>query len=345
MASSSKAIARSDRPSGSFADGVLTLEYDFLNTVLEATLRRPADRHLPQQAAECASAGRSHAAVHAGALGSARCRRSSPERGRCGANAEEVTAPRDTRTWHVFLRQSGAEVSGSILRIDGDTGTLVGHWRDGKLVLSHFAGERPNLFEATLNADGTLAVTLNGNAHYLVARTGEARAKGIPEPPDPSRYTSVKDPTTPFHFAFPDLDRTDGREYRRALSRQGRAADDRRQLVPELPRRGAVSRRALHGLPRARPRDRRPDVRERSGSESLAAARAVVHQALRRQVPDADRRHDATRRPRRRRSTRRCRSSSTSAPIRRRSCSAATAGSATCTPASRAPPPARSTCG
>ena len=120
-------------------------------------------------------------------------------------NAEEATAPRDTRTWHVFLRQSGAEVSGSILRVDGDTGTLVGHWQDGKLVLSHFAGERPNLFEATLNPDGTLAVTLNRTAHYLVVRSGEARAKGIPEPPDPSRYTSVKDPTAPFRFAFPDL--------------------------------------------------------------------------------------------------------------------------------------------
>jgi thiol-disulfide isomerase/thioredoxin len=120
-------------------------------------------------------------------------------------NAEEVSAPRDTRTWHVFLRQSGAEVSGTILRVDGDVGTLVGHWQNGKLVLSHFAGERPNLFEATLAADGTLAVTLNGTAHYRVVRSGEARAKGIPEPPDPSRYTNVKEPTAPFHFAFPDL--------------------------------------------------------------------------------------------------------------------------------------------
>jgi len=120
-------------------------------------------------------------------------------------NANEATASRDTRTWHVFLRQSGAEFSGSILRIDGDTGTLVGQWRNGKLVLSHFAGERPNLFEATTNPDGTLAVTLNGTAHYLVARSDQARAKGIPEPPDPSRYTSVKDPTAPFRFAFPDV--------------------------------------------------------------------------------------------------------------------------------------------
>jgi thiol-disulfide isomerase/thioredoxin len=191
--------------SGTFVDGKLTLEYDFLNTILEATLadgaltgtyrsRRPNAR--PQEVRmrrfTPVAPGSTEPPQLAGTWEMRRI-------------AEEVTAPRDTRTWQVFLRQSGAEVSGSILRIDGDTGALVGHWRDGKLVLSHFAGERPNLFEATMNADGTLAVTLNGTAHYLVARKGDARAKGIPEPPDPSRYTSVKDPTTPFHFAFPDL--------------------------------------------------------------------------------------------------------------------------------------------
>jgi len=190
---------------GTFANGVLRLEYDFLNTVLEATLNggqlagtyrntRPNSR--PQDVRMRRFTPVSLEGEEAPPLaGTWEMRR----------NADEVTAPRDTRTWHVFLRQSGAEVSGSILRVDGDTGTLVGHWRKGKLVLSHFAGERPNLFEATVNADGTLAVTLNGTAHYMVVRSGEARAKGIPEPPDPSRYTSVTDPTTPFQFAFPDL--------------------------------------------------------------------------------------------------------------------------------------------
>jgi thiol-disulfide isomerase/thioredoxin len=191
--------------SGPFVDGKLTLDYEFLNTVLEATLvddqltgtyrnRRPNSRpqDIRMRRFTPVALGSTEPPQLAGTWEMRRV-------------AEEVSAPRDTRTWQVFLRQSGAEVSGSILRIDGDTGTLVGHWRDGKLVLSHFAGERPNLFEATMNADGTLAVTLNGTAHYLVARTGDARAKGIPEPPDPSRYTSVKDPTTPFQFAFPDL--------------------------------------------------------------------------------------------------------------------------------------------
>ena len=191
--------------SGAFAGDTLKLEYDFLNTTLELALKggeltggyrnnRPGSRpqavrmrkFVPTPAAEDTTPA---------FAGSWEMRR----------NANEIAAPRDTRTWHVYLRQSGAEVSGTILRVDGDVGTLVGHWHNGTLRLSHFAGERPTLFEATLNPDKTLAVTLNGNAHYLVVPSTEARAKGIPEPPDPSRYTNVKEPGAPFRFAFPDL--------------------------------------------------------------------------------------------------------------------------------------------
>src|SRR5262249_37243875 len=191
--------------SGTFADGVLKLDYDFLNTTLEVTLsgdtltgtyknKRANARPQAVQMTRFAPLPADSEDVPQLA-GTWEMRR----------NADEANAPRDTRTWHVFLRQSGAEFSGSILRVDGDTGTLVGRWQKGKLVLSHFAGERPNLFEATRNPDGTLAVTLNGNAHSLVVRSSEARAKGIPEPPDPSRYTNVKNPTEPLHFSFPNL--------------------------------------------------------------------------------------------------------------------------------------------
>jgi thiol-disulfide isomerase/thioredoxin len=189
---------------GTFADGVLKLEYEFLNTRLELTVAgdeltgtyrsnrpnaRPQDVRMRRFTTVSADA--ENVPQVAGYW----------EMRRVEA---EVTAPRDTRTWNVFLRQSGSEVSGSILRVDGDTGTLVGRWKSGKLTLSHFAGERPTLFEATPNPDGSLAVAYNGNAHYTVMRSSLARAKGIPEPPDPSRYTSVKDPTTPFQFAFPE---------------------------------------------------------------------------------------------------------------------------------------------
>jgi peroxiredoxin len=191
---------------GSYTNGTFRVEYDHLNTVLEGRLegeelagtyrnRRPNARPIPFRARRFApvQTGMANPPEVAGSWLMSRV-------------ASERTAPRDTRTWTLFLRQSGAEVTGSILRVDGDTGTLSGHWTDGKLVLSHFAGERPTRVEAALEADGTLAITLNGNAHYIAARSAEARAKGIPEPPDPSRYTSVKDPTEPFRFSFPDME-------------------------------------------------------------------------------------------------------------------------------------------
>jgi thiol-disulfide isomerase/thioredoxin len=191
--------------SGTFAKGVVKLDYDYLNAAFEATLDG-------DQLRGTWKSNRANARPM-----EIRARRFAPtptpvkdppqvagdwEMRRV---ADEIKAPRDTRTWHVFLRQSGAEVSGSILRVDGDTGHLMGRWQGDKLVLSHFAGERPTLFEARRNPDGTLAVVLNRNANYLVVRASEARAKGIPEPPDPSRYTSVTDPTMPFEFSFPDL--------------------------------------------------------------------------------------------------------------------------------------------
>jgi len=117
---------------------------------------------------------------------------------------QEIKNDSDRQTWNLFLRQSGAEVSGSILRVDGDTGFLIGRWQNGQLVLSHFAGQGPLLFEAKRASDGTMAISLNRSANYIAVRKSEARAKGVPDPPDPTRYTSVKDPSVPFRFSFPD---------------------------------------------------------------------------------------------------------------------------------------------
>jgi len=111
--------------------------------------------------------------------------------------------------WRLIVRQSGAEVSAAILRVDGDTGALTGSYHDGKFVLSHFSGARPALLELTAASDGTLAVILadgRGKSELVARRSAAARAEGLPEPTDPSRHTSVKDPAEPFHFSFPDLD-------------------------------------------------------------------------------------------------------------------------------------------
>jgi thiol-disulfide isomerase/thioredoxin len=118
--------------------------------------------------------------------------------------------------WRFIVRQSGPEVSAAILRVDGDTGSIEGTYKDGKFVLSHFGGDRAMLLEVTLEKDGTLKLLQNGRTEMTAIRSADARAKGLPEPADPSRHTSVKDPSEPFHFSFPDLNGkivsdTDGR--------------------------------------------------------------------------------------------------------------------------------------
>lgn len=107
--------------------------------------------------------------------------------------------------WRLIVRQSGAEVSAAILRVDGDTGTLSGTYANGAFVLSHFSGARPSLFVITPQANGTLDVVQNGQVTLTAYREDDARAKGLPQPTDPSRFTSVKDPSEPFRFSFPDL--------------------------------------------------------------------------------------------------------------------------------------------
>ncbi len=188
--------------SGSVTDGNYKFAYDFLNTTLDLSpqgdelvgsyTNKRSNRAQKVRMKKFQPVAADEAAPDV--AGSWEMRR---------ADSEQRTT-RDHLTWNLYLRQSGPEVSGAILRIDGDTGTLMGRWTNGKLVLSHFAGERGTIFEGTPNPDGTMSVTYNGNAHYTVVRTTDAKAKGIPDPQDPTLYTSVKDPTAPLTFAFPD---------------------------------------------------------------------------------------------------------------------------------------------
>jgi thiol-disulfide isomerase/thioredoxin len=190
--------------SGTFENGVLRLEYDHLNTTLEATI--DGDRLRGTYGNRLARAKpMEFRAERPGPITSATT--TAP---RVDGNWMMYRTAKDNSkldvSWRLYLRQSGSDVSGAILRTSGDSGTLVGRWRDGQLVLSHFAGERPLLFEAKLNADGSLAVTLDRQFTYLAARSAEAKSKNIPEPPDLTRFTSMKDPSARFHFAGANLE-------------------------------------------------------------------------------------------------------------------------------------------
>jgi hypothetical protein len=106
----------------------------------------------------------------------------------------------------LIVRQTAA-----ILRVDGDTGAIVGGYQDGKFVPNQFDGARAYVLEIVPQPGGALALTLKG-AHsplktYAAVRQVEARAKGLPEPTDPEQHTRVKDPTQPLSFSFPDVAR------------------------------------------------------------------------------------------------------------------------------------------
>jgi len=185
---------------GSFENGALTLSFDEYGTKVEATLkdgrlegqysRGTRGAPYPFQAKRFAPAPVGDAPIPtiAGLW-----------------NIQVGKSSKGEAAWQLIVRQSGAEASAAILRVDGDTGTLTGTYRDGKFVLSHFSGARPLRLELTPASDGTLSVVQNKDNPFTAVRADQARAKGLPQPSDPSRFTSVKDPTEPFRFSFPDL--------------------------------------------------------------------------------------------------------------------------------------------
>jgi thiol-disulfide isomerase/thioredoxin len=187
--------------SGSLENGRLTLNFDELGTKLEATLKdgrlegqysrgtRGAPYPFAAKRFTPATAGDTNVPSIAGLW-----------------NVQVGKSSKGEAAWQLIVRQAGAEVSAVILRIDGDTGTLTGAFRDGKFALSHFSGARPLRLELTPASDGTLAVVQNTDKPLTALRAEQADAKGLPKPSDPTRFTSVKDPTEPFRFSFPDLE-------------------------------------------------------------------------------------------------------------------------------------------
>jgi peroxiredoxin len=142
----------------------------------------------------------------------------------------DAPSSKGEKAFRLIVQQQGPEVSASILRIDGDTGSYSGSYKDGKWVLGHFDGGRPGVITIAPAADGSLkveqqasrpsaqAAAASGNAYgsdatpdgryaqVLTAwRADVAQAKGLPQPDDFLNHTTVRDPNEIFKFKFPDL--------------------------------------------------------------------------------------------------------------------------------------------
>jgi thiol-disulfide isomerase/thioredoxin len=184
--------------SGRVVGESLSVEFAHYGTKLEAVLQ---DGHLK---GTYGRAGRSPYAFRA-----VRGARTETPSGEVPAIAGEwevaVQTAKGESAWRLLVNQRGADLAATILRVDGDTGTLTGGYRDGRFVLSHFSGARPAVLTLTPREQGELQVELSGRRTYTALRPSAARAKGLAGPTDPELHTSIRNPAEPFQFRFKDL--------------------------------------------------------------------------------------------------------------------------------------------
>jgi thiol-disulfide isomerase/thioredoxin len=184
---------------GAFENGRLHLVFPSYSAVLDATV---ADGKL-----EGTYTARGHATlIHAmKAHGAASVGGPAPRI--AGEWIIPYHSPKGETAWRLIVHQKGPAVEATILRIDGDTGTLTGRFDQGTFRLSHYAGERPALLEVTPRPDGSLGLALtdaSGRKEFSALSTDRAHAAGA-NPSDPMNFTTVNDRAAPFAFSFPDL--------------------------------------------------------------------------------------------------------------------------------------------
>ena len=126
-----------------------------------------------------------------------------------------VSSNKGESAWQLRIAptKQPALIHAVIQRIDGDTGSLYGSWDGNQYTVSHFTAAGPALYSITPQPDGTLLVSnllaseaLKAQSRDLVARRpADARKQKLAAPTESTQQTTIKDPSVPFAFSFPDL--------------------------------------------------------------------------------------------------------------------------------------------
>jgi thiol-disulfide isomerase/thioredoxin len=194
---------RVESTSGSFDGETLKLRYDFYDGELTATLAQGELRGEFTRQWKKEKLRRELRAWRDGA-------QSKPPRESAASISGDwvlrVGEPGQQRIWRASFQQHGADVTGTIVPLSGDWGTLAGTFAQGQLRLSKFDGINAYLFKARLNERGELEGLLNSERKVIAERVDAAKSGDAPAPPDPSTYAKVKNPAEPFRFSFPDFD-------------------------------------------------------------------------------------------------------------------------------------------
>jgi peroxiredoxin len=109
------------------------------------------------------------------------------------------------RAWRASFKQNGTDISGTIIPLSGDWGTMIGTFENGQLQLSRFDGINAYLLKARLTEDGKLEGLINSERKMIAERADKAKSDAFPALPDPDNYTKLKNRAEPFSFSFPDL--------------------------------------------------------------------------------------------------------------------------------------------
>ncbi|HPT26702.1 MAG TPA: TlpA disulfide reductase family protein [Bryobacteraceae bacterium] len=192
------AVMDGDRPiwstSAVFTGGKLSVKWDFYDAGLEAAtltsgeLRGTYTRRTKRGPVHRLFAAKPAAPVKAGKA------ESSPFLG------DWVLTPADGGAGaKAHFQMAGGRLTGTILRVDGDFGTLAGAVDGDKAALTHFDLVRATHVQMEIDGQGNLSGVIDGKTKFTGVREGASM-------PDPSQVTRVRDPKEPFQFFAKDLD-------------------------------------------------------------------------------------------------------------------------------------------
>lgn len=190
------AVMDGDRPiwstSAGFEKGKLAVKWDFYAGWLEAALQGGELKGTYTRRTRRGPVSRAFAARPAVASKATAAAKSpfdgdwvlTPEGGGNGMKA---------RFWMV-----GGKLTGTVLRIDGDFGTLAGALKGNQAALTHFDLVRATQVTVAVDGEGRLSGVIDGRTKFTGVREGASM-------PDPSAVTRVKDANEAFQFTAKDL--------------------------------------------------------------------------------------------------------------------------------------------
>ena len=176
--------------SASFKDDKLTLSIEHYLTTISATLKDgKLEGTVAAQNRETAAQYGFRAVRH---VETAAAATNAPSIAGTWIVPLDAPSSKGEKSVRFIAHQNRAEVDATLLRIDGDTGSYSGTFKDGKWVLGHFDGGRPGVITVTPANDGTLLIEQQVARPNVTqgAEVKTASAYGTDATPD-GRYAKV----------------------------------------------------------------------------------------------------------------------------------------------------------